>query len=228
MKQFLRFGLIGLIAISLFSCDLDDDDHYSLGKFWIGFGLIEPEDNDGTSFTIKMDNGSELFPVNWSHVHDWEDYDRVLVNYTILGDKLVNDEVKQYYVKVNSLKDILYKGILDITPAIEDSIGNDPIKVEDVWKTNHMLTFELVFYGNVKTHFINLVKEPGELTGDDQPIALELRHNDNGDDPRYRMTAFVTFDMSAIQIEGQDTAAYVITCKDYNNQTFTYEGVYRY
>jgi hypothetical protein len=36
------------------------------------------------------------------------------------------------------------KGILDITPAIEDSIGNDPIIVRDAWVSkNQLLNIEL-------------------------------------------------------------------------------------
>lgn len=228
MKRVLKIGLIALMTFGLFSCDFfDDDDGYSLGDFWVGFGILHLDEDDN-SFTVEMDNGAKLIPVTYYPVCKLDDQDRVLINYTILGDKEITDDEEEYYVKVNSMSEILYKGILDITPAIEDSIGNDPIRVEDVWKTRNMLTFQLEFLGNMKTHYINLVKEPGELTGDDQPVELELRHNERDDDRIYRKTAFVTFDLSAIEIAGQDTVAYVVKGKKYNGDDFSYQGVYRY
>ncbi|WP_299579203.1 NigD-like protein [uncultured Sunxiuqinia sp.] len=227
MKRFLKFGLVAMLSMVLFSCDWNDDDGYSLDKFWVGFGVIHV--NDDAGFTIKMDDGSELFPVDgYYHWDEEDDSTRVLVNFTVLGDKRVDDEVEEYYVRINSIRDILFKGILDITEEIEDSIGNDPIHVESVWTTNNMLTFELDYYGNGMIHYVNLVKEPGEITADNQPVALELRHNDRDDAPNFRMSAFVTFDLSSLQIEGQDSVAFKVTGKDYEGEVFEYEGTYRY
>ena len=226
MKRLLKFSLVGLLAVSLFSCDLNDDDSYSLGKYWIGFGIIS---TDGSSYTVKMDNGSELFPVDgYYHWNTEDDSSRVMVNYTILDDKLVNDEQKQYYVRINSVQDVLYKGILDITPEIEDSIGNDPIHVEDAWTTNNMLTFQLQYFGSSQVHYVNLVKQPGEITTADEPIQLELRHNDKDDLPNYHMSAFVTFDLSSLKIAGQDSVNFQVTGKDFEGETYTYNGVYKY
>ncbi len=226
MKNLLKLSLIALLAICLFSCDLDDDDSYSLGKFWVGFGLIDDTHED--TFTIKMDDGSVLFPV--TSYHSWksiDDYDRVLVNYTILGDKNVDEENEEYYVKINSLKDILYKGIFEITAETEDSIGNDPIHVNDVWQSNNLLTFELDYYGYNKVHYINLVRPPGVFSVD-VPVQLELRHNNRDDEERYRLSSFVTFDLESLQIAGQDSVQFVVTGDDFDGEDFTYSGVYRY
>ncbi|HKJ42687.1 MAG TPA: NigD-like protein [Sunxiuqinia sp.] len=226
MKRLVKFGLAGLLMISLFSCDLNNDNSYSLDRYWIGFGVINA---DGTTTSIKMDNGSELFPVDG--YYQWtadDDSSRVMVNYTVLDDKVVNDEQKQYYVRVNSVKDILFKGILTITPEMEDSIGNDPIHVEDAWTTNNMLTFQLQYFGNGMVHYVNLVKQPGDITTSDEPIQLELRHNDKDDLPNYHISAFVTFDLSSLKIAGQDSVSFQVTGKDFEGETYTYDGVYKY
>ena len=226
MKRLLKFSVVGLLAISLFSCDLNDDDGYSLGKYWVGFGIIS---TDGSDYTIKMDDGSELFPVDgYYHWDSEDDSTRVLVNFTILDDKVINDTKEEYYVRVNSVRDILFKDVLDITPAIEDSIGNDPIHVDDVWTTNNMLTFQLQYYGNGLVHYVNLVKQPGEITSADEPIQLELRHNNKDDTPNYQMSAFVTFDLSSMQIAGQDSVTFKVSGKDFEGEDFEYNGVYRY
>ena len=105
MKRLLKIGLIALIAFGLNSCDdfFDDDDGYSLGDFWVGFGVIHFNDENETNFTVEMDNGAVLIPVNHYHAWKLDNDDRVLINYTILGDKEITDDDEEYYVKVNSM-----------------------------------------------------------------------------------------------------------------------------
>lgn len=226
MKTLFKFSLIAFLAVTLFSCDLFENDNDS-GKYWVGFGLIDVGSGD---YTIKMDDGSVLFPTDGKyHWDEDEDSTRVLVNYTIMDEKVVNDEKEEYYARVNSLKEILFKGILDITEEIEDSIGNDPVHVKDVWTVNNMLTFKLDYYGSSgKVHYINLVKQPGEITPESEPVQLELRHNDRDDQPNYHLSAFVTFKLDSLQIAGQDSVMFQVTGKDFEGEVFEYEGVYRY
>lgn len=218
---------LAIVAVFATSCQ-KDDDNYSLGKFWVGFGIVDKSGPE--TFTITMDDGSVLFPVAGQiHGHWYEDDGRVLVNYTILGDKNTTNESKEYYVKVNSVRKVLKKGILDITPAIEDSIGNDPVIVRDAWvSSNQLLNFELKYYGRSEVHFINLVKQPGVLTVDNQPIELELRHNKNGDRQDYLFNAFVSFDLSAIRIPGLDSVRFVVKSTNYKGEEKRFEGTYRY
>ncbi len=223
-----RIILVFLAAISLTSCMDEGDGSYSLDKMWMSLGIVNK--GAGDSFTVKLDNGTVLYPVV-SNVQSskLEDGGRVLVNYTILSNKVVTDSLKEYYVRINSVRKILMKGILDITPAIEDSIGNDPVKVEDIWVSkNQLLNIEISYLGNYKMHYINLVKEPGKLTSADQPIQLELRHNDNGDGRDYPMTALVTFELDAIKIQGLDSVRFEVKSIDYNNKSHTFNGVYHY
>ena len=227
MKNILKLGLILFAAIGLSGCDLNDDD--SLGNFWVDLGFVQSGEN-GDGFMIKVDEGYFIIPVNMNGI-DTDKYpnnERVIVNYTIIGDVGTEGDNKQYYARINSLKDVLFKGIIDITPEIEDSIGNDPIHVENVWKTDSLLNFQLYYYGFNKIHYINLVKQPGELTEDDLPVELELRHNDNDDNQTYQMAALVTFDMRSIQIAGRDSVNFVVKGKKYDGNEFTYKGVYKY
>lgn len=228
MKSLRFVLLIAAMVLTVTSCDWDDDG-YSLSNIWIGFGVAEDVDEDGNSFIIRMDDGSVLYPtVNHAPWFQVEDNQRLLVNFTILGDKNVSGDNEEYFVRINSLKEILYKGIFDITPETEDSIGNDPVHVADEWQVRNMLSFELQYYGSSETHYINLVKEPGTLTSADEPVQLELRHNNRNDEPYIQMTAYVTFDMESLRISGQDSVRYTVTGVDFNDETYTYNGVYKY
>jgi hypothetical protein len=188
-----------------------------------------------------MDNGDVLVPVASSYYNHWyyhgsndahsklKSGDRILINYTILDDNAENNaDPSEYYIRVNSVKKILMKGILDITEENQDSIGNDPIIVKDVWMTDSLLNFEVKYWGRYKTHFLNLVKQPGEITAADQPVELELRHNSNDDVEDIPYAAYVSFKLDSIKIAGLDSVQFHVTGMDYDGETFEYDGVYHY
>jgi len=227
MKKLVFIFMMAAVSYFLPGCDLDDDG-YSLSNAWVGFGLIQ-KDSGTESFTIAMDDGEVLYPI--TIVGTWNELknnDRVLINFTILENKKNPEHNELYYVKINSLQKILYKGILDITPAIEDSIGNDPIRVKDKWIKNDMLNFELQYQGGSKTHFINMVKQPGAINLANGPVLLELRHNTNGDNDRIPLSAIVTFDLSSLKVQGKDSTQFKVTAKGFEGDDFEFTGVYKY
>jgi hypothetical protein len=227
MKQFAFLILIASLTVILNSCDFNEDD-YSLSNSWIGFGLIQ-KDSDDESFTILLDDGEILFPAtSTEYWDDLKNNERVLTNFTILDEKENTDSIEQYYVRINMLRKILYKGILDITPEIEDSIGNDPIKVRKHWISNHMLNFELQYRGGTKTHLINLVKQPGVINPDDGPVVLELRHNNNNDIDDIQLAAMVTFDLSTLKVPGKTSTSFKVIAKDFDGKNFEFTSEYKY
>lgn len=227
MKKIV-FGILVAFVFVFTACN--NDDGYSLNDMWVGFGVLKGEDPG--SYEIIMDNKAVLVSVA-SSSPGWQDHfdsgDRVLVNYTILDEDLNSDgSVNFYYVKVNGIDDILMKGILDITPEIEDSIGNDPIIVEKYWVTDSLLNFKLKYWGYNEIHFLNLVKQPGEVIADDQPIQLELRHNANDASDSVPYTAFVSFSLNELRIDGLDSVRFEFTSTDYDGIKFTEECVFHY
>jgi hypothetical protein len=227
MKKLVFLLMSAAVFGFLSSCDMNDDD-YSETNIWVGFGLIH-EDSVAQTYTIVMDDGEILFPENLSSIaDDYKNNDRVLTNFTILGAKENANQEEQYNVEILSIRKILYKGILDITPEIEDSIGNDPIKVRNKWIKNDMLNFELEYRGGNKTHFINLVKQPGEINADNGPVLLELRHNTNGDSDQIPLAAMVTFDMSSLKIPGKTSTLFKVSAQGFNGHDFEFIGEYKY
>ncbi|QIA07813.1 NigD1/NigD2 family lipoprotein [Draconibacterium halophilum] len=227
MKK-LAFGILMGLLVAFTSC-LDDDDNYSLGDYWIGFGIYKG-DGEGVG-SLVMDNGYVLVPAATSGsgwFHNISDGDRILVNYTILDEDETSSSEERYFVKINDISDVLMKGILDITEENEDSIGNDPIIVEDAWITDSLLSFRLKYWGYNETHFLNLVKEPGELTADDQPIQLELRHNANEDEESVPYTAYVSFSLNSLRINGLDSVRFEVVATDYQGIAYQDSGVFNY
>ncbi len=225
MKKLVFYLMMGAMLSFLPGCDLDDDE-YSLNDAWVGYGLVQKDADAGLS-QIVMDDNEILFPVSTDYWwHQVKDNDRVLVNFSIIGNKNNENHDEHYYVKINSLRKILYKGILDITPEIEDSIGNDPIDVKDKWIKNNMLNFELRYRGGSKIHFINLVKQPGAITT--EPVILELRHNNNDDPDNIPMLAVVTFDLSSLKIQEKKSTQFKVIAKDLDGEDFEYTGEYKY
>lgn len=227
MKKLIFYLIVGMTFGFLSACDfLDDEDDSSRGDVWVGYGLIQ-KDSVESSFTIKLDNGSVLYPSNSSHWEsDVHNNQRVLANFTIIGDQEKADSTNLYDVRINYLRNILYKSVLDITPAIEDSIGNDPIHIKEHWLTDNMLNFELQYLGGSTIHYINLVKQPGATAT--EPIVLELRHNNNNDLEKIRMSAIVTFDLSSLKVAGKDSVQFKVVTKDFDNETLEFTGVYKY
>ncbi|MDP2334970.1 MAG: NigD-like protein [Bacteroidota bacterium] len=227
MKRIVFILMMGILFSLFSSCDMHHDG-YSYRDAWVGYGLVHENSGSG-SFTIVMDDGEILFPATSSLLwRDLKNNDRVLTNFTILGNKDNPNHDEQYYVKINSLRKILYKGILDITPEIEDSIGNDPILVKDKWIKNNMLNFELLYKGGSKIHYINLVKQPGVINTESGPVILELRHNTNGDTEQIPLSAIVTFDLNALKIQGKTSTPFKVIAKGFGGDDFEYTGEYKY
>lgn len=235
MKKVIFLILVGFLFV--FNSCIDDDEGYSLSDVWIGFGIVE----DTISYKIVLDDGEVLIPVAFGgYGHFYENSysgkpkeinkgDRVLVNFTILDDKVDNSgEIEAYYVKVNSVREILMKGILDITAENQDSIGNDPIEVEEHWVTNNLLNLQLKYWGREEIHFINLAKKPGVLTAAGQPFELELRHNSNDDEKSIPFTALVSFELDSLQVAGIDSVRFKVKSTDYDGKSQEFSGVYKY
>jgi hypothetical protein len=227
MKKGIILFMMGVVFSFLTSCDMHDDG-YSLSDAWVGFGLVQ-KDAGSESITIAMDDGEILYPA--SHPMMWnelENNDRVLTNFTILGNRQNANHDEQYYVQINSLRKILYKGILDLTPANEDSIGNDPILVKDKWVKKNMLNFELRYRGGSKIHYINLVKQPGVINPDNGLVLLELRHNNKDDAEQIPLSAMVTFDLSSLKVPGKTSTSFKVIAKGFDGDDFEYTGEYKY
>lgn len=184
---FLLFLFSLVLNIIFSSCD---DDGYSLGNFNIDYAVVN---KDGNGYTIRLDGGQVLYPsVSYYPSGYLEDKQRVLVNFTLLQDADTNSPY-DYYVKVNELYKILTKDVVDYHPLQSDSLGHDPVSVNELRLKNGYITFDFFFGGGQPglQHMVNLARHP-EKTADGR-ILLDFRHNAFGDAYNYRFRGLVAF-----------------------------------
>jgi len=123
-----------------------------------------------------------------------KDGQRIIANYSILS-KVDSTNVP---VKLFDASSVLTKGIFKITPATQDSIGNDSVFVRDMWIGNDFLNVEFSYWGFNRTHFINMVSDASKVFTDGK-THLEFRHNGNGDTPTYLLRGIVSFNLKSLQ-----------------------------
>ncbi len=210
-----------LLVMILPACNKDDQ----LPQ-WTSIGTIEKTDASLDEYTILLDGDERLIPNTTIENNNLEDGERVVVQYEII-EELGNDE---YKVKVYDLDRILTKDIIQLTEAINDSIGNDPVfvKEENIWIKNNYLNFIFSFYGAYEMHRINLVK-PYEITHtDDGKLILEFRHNSNNDFSSAVYKGVVSFNLESLKEEGLNDIDFVVKVKLYDDQSLEWEGNYTF
>lgn len=229
MKQLIKNGfIIALICLFMVSCD--DDDDYSLGKYWITTGTVE---KTADYYFVTTDGGETLWPSATNvNPDDLENGMRVFVNYTILGDGEDGGSY-DYFVRINSMSEILTKPVFDFTAEttqeVRDSIGNDAVTITDAWFTDNYLNIQFEYGGGLGyTHFINLVKDDEDLETGEGAIILELKHNKNGDPNSYLQWSIASFDISELQVDGQTSVDVFIRALDKQgeyqyNEVMTYD-----
>lgn len=210
--------LLLITGATLTSCS----DGYSLDNYIVVVGTVVTTDN--SSYYIIEDDGSKLWVAATMDYYRPVNGKRVIANVTLLSDKQGEFD---HYIRVNSISHILTKETLELTEANKDSIGNDRVKVLDIWYGGGYLNF--IFGANVggyANHFINLVENTIVTPPNDGKIHLEFRHNANKD-PEHRAQQFiVSFNIDKFLNDGEGgTKTFVIKANTFGEgeKEFTIE-----
>lgn len=200
MKSHSNYLLL-IILLPLFaSCDTNfDGNNYGYSNYNYRIDIATVLNPTQTSkFSFLLDN-NKLYQVAQTNDPTFipTDGQRIIANYTILSVTKV-DSTYTRTVQLNNASTVLTKGIFKITPATRDSIGHDSITMRDMWIGNDFLNIEFAYFGNNKTHFINLVSDALK-TYTDGKIHLEFRHNGNTDAPTYYIRGIVSFNLKSLQ-----------------------------
>jgi hypothetical protein len=195
MKILKQLTMVTLAVVLLTACSAKDDE-FSLDKFRVSIATVN-NPNEKNVFFLQLDDSTLLWTAATAfHNYAPKNGQRVIANYTLLADKRPTG-MYDYDVRLNDVYEVLTKPIFNITPATQDSIGNNPIEVTNAWIGSHFLNVEFAFFGFDRVHYINLVKDDAK-SYDDGKIHLEFRHNARGDSPMYRRYGIVSFDISSL------------------------------
>lgn len=222
-KRKLQFAaLLIIILSSSFACD--NNDGYSLNDFRISIASVVPE--AGQSYSLLLDNGKKLWPAASDINYRQSANQRVFVNYTILSDKIDGFD---HYIKVNDIWNVLTKSVIELTEQNRDSIGNDPVKMNNIWIGDHYLNTGFSFnYNGMKPHAINLVQnKTTTISEDEDVIELEFRHNSYKSTSNSLFNGFACFDLRPFQREDKNSILIKVLVKEWDGEK-EYEVTYNY
>lgn len=213
MKKYLLF-VFALSALTFASCS--DDDGYSLDKFWVSLATVE-NPNEDSAFYLHLDNGEVI----WIGATNFYNYrpktgQRIIADYTLLNDTPEGSKY-DHDAKLNDAYNILTKGIINITPEIQDSIGHDAIHIRELWVGSDYLNIRFSYKMNNKRHMLNLVSDSSKVYNDGK-VHLEFRHNANDDAESYTAGGLVSFEL--MSLKGKTTG----NSLDLIIHSFNYEG----
>ena len=221
-KKILAYtSLMVIILIGAISCN--DREGYSLGEFRVSIATVIPETD--MSYYLLLDNGNKLRPSASDVYYKPHANQRVIVNYTILSDKL---DQYDHYVKINDIWNILTKPIIELNKQNADSIGNDAVKVNDIWIGNHYLNASFAFnYNGFRPHAINMVQNMQVANTNDGALVLEFRHNSYNSPYNRLLDGFASFDLKPFRKEGMDSIPITIKVRGFNGDK-EFKVMYRY
>lgn len=211
-----------LLASTMISCN--DNDGYSLDNFRISLATVVPK--GGNIYYLTLDDGTTLWPAASDVYYRPKENQRVFVNYTLLSDRMNGYD---HFIKVNDIWNVLTKKIIKLTEDNQGSIGNDPIRVNDIWIGDHYLNTSFSFnFGGIRPHAINMVQNTIVSTNDDNDtLELEFRHNAFDSSQNALLDGFACFDLRPFRKEDKESIPIIIKYKDWDGDK-TIELVYKF
>lgn len=177
------------------------------------------------STIIEADNNTRLLVENSNSLPATvKDDDRVFL-YFYMNDEPAPAGI-DYLINVSSIEKVLVKPVFEMTSYTEDSIGNDPLTVDELWVAKDYMNLKFLFYGGTNTHLINLIRYPVVLSSD--TIDMEIRHNDQDDSGSSYLAGFVSFDLTSLQVEGRDSVILCVKAKGYDSWILEKCYTYKY
>jgi len=221
-----RIFLVAMILTLLVACNKKEEEVQTVTRF----GTIE-NPNQLTNFYFNQDDSIRLWILN-SDIKYYrpKDGQRAIIEYVILTNKARGSSY-QHDVTVKDVYEVLTKNIFTISTATQDSIGNDPIAIRDMWIAGDYLNVDFIYPGYSKTHYINLVSDTlKNKSYTDDKIHLEFRHNANSDYPSYNISGIVSFNIKTIRKAGSNTVDLVVHTKEFDSVSAdkTYNLAYKY
>lgn len=184
IKTLMLLMVVALTAVSLQSCDNDDDGYYP--EFNLATVTLKAPTVDGGKWFMQLDDSTALEATNIaSHPYDNKEL-RAYIRYNDIKD-MTNAPTsrstikKMYSVNVLTIDTILTKKMDPMVENMAEVYGNDPVEVIDSWDTvaedGYLNIRFRTRWGNNIKHRVTLVHR----TDVNNPYTVEFIHNAHGD-----------------------------------------------
>jgi len=223
MKKLIKTLSVAIFAALIFTaCSSDNSDYKDMYE---GFVTVENPDST-TTFYLITDNALRLLTTTEKFIPAHRV--RLFARFAI-DEKMPEGSEYDYKVELISCQGVMTKNIFNITPETQDSIGNDPIEIRDLWIASDYLNVEFViYYYNINKHYFNLVTDTSRHYNDDA-LHFELRHNANNDYPYEPARGYASFDILPLRVVADsDSLNLVIHSKEYGSGEKTRTIVYKF
>lgn len=196
----LRVMLLLSLTFTMQSCLDDDDDDYK----YVDWGTVHYENEN---FFIESDELGYLSLRDSSLLISYNanrEGQRIRMGFDY--EKGKGDD-QDTYARLYQIEKILTKSAINFTEEMEDSIGNDPINIRQMWLSkNHLnIEYSYKFYNYTIPHMLNLIMMEGYTLDADGLLEVEFRHNRKEDLPISEGYSYISFDLKSIPafVEGK-------------------------
>lgn len=211
--QIKHIAILCLFSGIFLSCKNDETFDYEEFPLDMVTCLI-----NNNSVYFQLDNGSYLIPDNTITPEGIKNMQRVMLNY-VIKEKRITD--KEYIIKVRSIGQVLYKGILNISAEDAPTIKDDSIYLNSIWYGGECINLRYKIEFNNIPHSLEMIYIPEKQLPDDT-LRLQLRHDKNNDPAGFLTAGYASFRISPLLIrQNLTTIKIYVNCYNIKEKNFT-------
>ncbi len=210
MKCKHLLGVIMACVMAFTSCD--DDDYTPL---YVGMGTVDRQEKQ---YSIHFDSGEDLAVADSAlllYCGAQSPGQRVIATFQFLDD----DRRQQTIYLVDLYRVLTKRFFPEPTEAESDSLGNDPVAIDDVWIAGGHLNIQFRMpvtpYSGI-AHYANVIRHEG--TDAEGYVQLEFRHNQNGDGRQSSATGYISLPLEDVA----DAPGLTVSYRDIAGNTRTW------
>jgi len=214
----MRTILLAVVSFMFFagftSC-LDDDDDSTPQYMELGVTEYGP----GNEKLVFTDSESTLQLRDYPAGFEFTDSVRVLMTYSVI-ETGGEDYIYDYMVDAFSIQEVVVKNIIELNEENRDTIGTDPLYINNIWISGGYLNVDFSFDGYDGVHYINVVKDPEEQTGEETEIYLQVRHDGRGDESINRYVGLMSFNLEPLRVEGTNKVTLIFEEQEFYDSPY--------
>jgi hypothetical protein len=202
MKQVIY--LFAFIILLLAACEKEEIKHFETGT------IVDYAGSGSCGIIIELDNGDRIQPLYYPDGFIFSSGQRVLVEYSILPNIIPTCD-RGLASNISYIEELSCTPYVDLYFSNYDSLGRDPVIIQEIFVDGNCLQIKLSYSGGCKTHTIDLARMHQWFSGSPSIPVFEIRHNANNDMCEALFTRELRFDLSNLRDE--KITKFVVTAK---------------